>query len=359
MSGASDGGEQSRRGQSSTPSRTEGQSANTGMRERGPTSRAKLWVLMEANRWAVVGLLFLAFALVLTAVGVVFAEALRSAVEDGGPITSLFQALVVSNITGVTLVVTINQVVLSQEQGPVEDQRERMEGAMEFRRDAEEAIGVAVAPSEPAAFLTTLVESCQESGRRFAATLADASGDESVREQAESFVDEVVDGATHVESRLDAAEFGTFDVVSAVLDFEYGRFIYEARKLRYGDEELLTEEAAARLDELIDRLTLFGPAREHFKTLYFQWELINLSRAMLYAALPALVLATSTILYVNVLPSIDGATLGVNHLALVVAGATTLSLLPFLILISFVLRIATVAQRTLAVGPFVLRETQS
>lgn len=42
---------------------------------------------------------------------------------------------------------------------------------------------------------------------------------------------------------------------------------------------------------------------------------------------------------------------------MVLALTITISLLPFLILISYMLRIATITKHTLAVGPFILRET--
>jgi len=44
-------------------------------------------------------------------------------------------------------------------------------------------------------------------------------------------------------------------------------------------------------------------------------------------------------------------TLGLPNLLLIVAGAFTVSVLPFLLLLSYILRIATVAKRTLAIGP--------
>jgi hypothetical protein len=43
---------------------------------------------------------------------------------------------------------------------------------------------------------------------------------------------------------------------------------------------------------------------------------------------------------------------------LVIASTITISLLPFLILISYILRIATITKHTLAIGPFILRETE-
>ncbi|MFB6270208.1 MAG: hypothetical protein ABEH83_09710, partial [Halobacterium sp.] len=101
---------------------------------------------------------------------------------------------------------------------------------------------------------------------------------------------------------------------------------------------------------------LFGPAREHFKTLYFQWELSELSRQLLYAAVPALAAAIAALLLFDP-AQFPGATLGVSHALVVVSAAATVAVLPFALLLAYILRIITVTKRTLSIGPFVLRET--
>ena len=53
-----------------------------------------------------------------------------------------------------------------------------------------------------------------------------------------------------------------------------------------------------------------------------------------------------------------GRTLGVDHIVLVVGGAFAVTLVPFVLFISYVLRILTVAKRTLAIEPLILRESQ-
>jgi hypothetical protein len=137
----------------------------------------------------------------------------------------------------------------------------------------------------------------------------------------------------------------------------YSRKIFRARQIQenYGDD--LSEESNETIDELIETLSFFGPAREHFKTLYFQWELINLSRSVSYASVPALLTAVGMIVYADA-NAVVGTTLGVENLAWLVSFAFVITLSPFIILISFISRIATVAQRTLAMGPFVLREME-
>ncbi|KTG09167.1 hypothetical protein AUR64_15345 [Haloprofundus marisrubri] len=336
---------------------SDGDEPSDTMRGRVGQSRLKLWLLMDASRWFVAAIpLGLVFAS-LVILGVVDPAPIRGSWNLKDPIETTFQGFLTAIITGVTLVVTINQLVLSQELGPLGDQRERMGGALEFREDVEDVLDVPAAPPEPSAFLRALVEGIRNRAEELKTTSAETNGDST--EDAESAVSEYVDGlvgnADGVSDQLEEEQFGTFDVLFAALNFNYSWKIYEGRRLRNQHEEALSTETREQLDELIKTLKFFGPAREHFKTLYFQWELINLSRAMMYASVPALIVTTSMILYADNPVSIPGFTFGVDNVVWVVSGAVTVALVPFMILLSYVLRIATVAKRTLSIGPFILR----
>jgi len=322
------------------------------MRGRVPGSRLRLWVLLRASRWGVAAVVLLAFFAALVAV----AALVPAPFAVGDPVETYFQALVTAIVTGVTLVVSINQMVLSQELGAVGDQRERMEAALKFRSDTADTIDAPVAPPEPAAFLRSLVEATRSRADDLEQAVEDNPDDE-FRSRTRDYADSLREHADKVGSQLEDTQFGTFDVIFAALDFNYSWKVYEARRLREEHADALDDDAESALNAAIETLETFGPAREHFKTLYFQWALIDLSRAMLYAAAPALVVAGSMVLFVNA-GEITGAAFGVTHLAWLVAAAATVSVVPFAVLFAYVLRIATVAKRTLAIGPFVLRETE-
>jgi hypothetical protein len=326
------------------------------MRERVSGSSLGLWFLLDASRWLVA-------ALVLVAVGGGVVVALwvdpapvRDAVETADPVETLFQALLTAIVTGVTLAVSINTLVLSQELGAVGEQRERMSESISFRSDVAEELSVPAGPPEPAAFLRSLVDLASERAREFEDAVG-RNNDGQVRERVEIYVGDLVENADAVDTRLDGAQFGSFDVISAVLDFNYSWKLYEAHRLRSEHESEFDDAATGALDGLVDALRLYGTTREHIKTLYFQWELINLSRAMLYAAVPALLVSVAGILTLDNPGSVPGMTFGVANLGWVVVTATLVALAPFAILLAYVLRLATVAKRTLAIGPFVLRET--
>jgi hypothetical protein len=347
------------------------------MADRVAGSRLRAWLLLDGDRHLVAAGILASFFLVVVAVGTAQPTPASVLLDRGDPVETLYQALVTSTVTGVTLVLTIGQLVLSQELGAVGDQRERMEGAVDFRHDVADAVGTAVAPAEPSAFLRGLVAATRRRADAFGESVgaddgtsedaapavadpdADAGADadaEDLATAADAYVAAVRRDADAVADRLDGARFGEFEVVRAALDYDYSWKLYVGRRIRevYADD--LPEAAAEDLEALLSLLRLFGPAREHFKTLYFQWELSDLSRSLLYAAVPALAVAVVSLAFFDP-GTVSGATLGVDDALWVLAATTTLSLAPFALLLSYVLRIVTVTKRTLSVGPFVLRET--
>ena len=333
---------------------TDGSDPADTITERGAESRLKLRVLMVSNRWVIAGAILAGVGAVLIALGAVDPIGLRARMNASDPVETLFQGLLTAIVTGVTLVVSINSLVLSQELGPLGDQRERMSGAMAFREDVEAVLTEPTSPAEPAPFLGALVGGIGERARE----LRNATAGGPAADPVADYVEEVIQHADAVSDDFDNVEFGTFDLLATALNFNYSWKLYEARRLRAEFDEDLREEAHDALDGLVEALTFYGPAREHFKTLYFQWELVNLSRAMLYTAVPALVMATAAILYLSSPGTVTGTFLGVDALVWAVCLTATASLAPFVVLLSFVLRIATVAKRTLAIGPFVLRSEE-
>ncbi|RQG94362.1 hypothetical protein [Natrarchaeobius chitinivorans] len=325
------------------------------MAERSDDPTWKHELLLNANRWLVT-----AGLMVFVAVGLLFVSefspvSLRALMGEKEPVHTLFQALVTALITGVTLVVTINSLVLSQELGAVEDQRERLEGALDFRERVEASIDAPISPPEPASFVQAIIAASEERANDFREAVAD-SHDEEFEERVDDFVDNLTTHADSIRDDLGDAQFGTYDVVKAALDYNYSWKIFRARRIQNAHADSFTDETREAYDELLESLKLFGLAREHFKTLYFQWELINLSRAMMYVAVPALVVTISMLLFFDA-DAVSGTILGIDSVVWVVVLTSTVAVTPFLLLIAFVLRIATMAKRTLAIGPFILRDS--
>ena len=315
------------------------------MRERSTRSTFALYLLLDADRrYVTIGIVALVF---FTLVGASLAvPGVGVALRSSDSVDTAFQALIGGTITGVTLVLTLNQLVLSQELGAVGDQRERMDGAIAFQEAVRDLVGE-TPPAEPSGFLRAMVDEIADRAR-----VVGESGP--LDETLEAMIEGTVENAEVVHERLDGADFGEFEVVRAALDFNYSWKLHVARRAL--DDEDCSAATRESLAALAESLRLFGPAREHFKTLYFQSELIGLSRTVLYAAVPSLTAAISVVLFLDV-ERHTGTLLAVDTGVWLVSAAVAVAVLPFAVLLAYVLRIATVTERTLSIGPFILRET--
>ena len=344
------------------------------MRERTDESGLRLWVAMKMNRFVLTVLLMLVIFTGFILAATVLFPSLQSQLRGADTLETLFSSMIGVIVTGTTLVVTISQLVISQENGPLGDQRKRMEDAMDFRTFTKDLLGE-VTPADPSAFLQALVA---ETERRAEAVdrLVAESDDEELRSQVGEFVDSLHGNAEAVEDQLDGQQFGTFEVVTAALNYNYSWKIFQVERMLDEFEEVLDEEQTTALDDLKTSLVMFGPAREHIKTLYFQWVLIDLSRYILYVSVPALVVAGTMTALVNehTFPPpgpIEGLRYTVEFASYawtfafnlppvtwVTGAAFTFTLAPFLLFMSYILRVLTVAKRTLAIGPLILRSSQ-
>ncbi len=315
-----------------------------------------MWLLMRVNRWLLVAVVLLVSFLGFVGLSLLEFGSLREIARTKNGLRYLFSPLIGGIITGTSIVVTINQLVLAQELGAVGDQRSRMENAMQFREDVEDSVEMGTSPPEPHLFLVALLGGIETQAER----LREAAADEPDRErqrQVTEYVEELTDSIGPVRAALRQSQFGTFDLVWYALKFNYSLKIHRARQIRDEHAGALSDPTVEAFDDTIEALAFFAPAREHFKTLYFQWELINLSRGLLYTSVPALIVMGAMVTTVDA-TSVPGQTLGVDNLVLLTGAVFTLGIAPFVVFIAHILRIVTVARQTLAMGPFVLQETQ-
>jgi len=325
------------------------------MRGRSNESRAKIWLLFRTNRLlltagfaATVFVSFLAFSVVLE-------PSLSDQLTSDDTIETTFSAMIGAIITGTTLVVSISQLVLSQENGPLGDQRERMSDTMDFRSYTKDMFG-RVVPADPSAFLMQLVGEIERRAEVLDRIVGEAD-DEELTEQTREFVDSVHGNAQEVQDQLEGSQFGTFDVLFAALNFNYAWKIFQVERMIDEFAETLTDDQERAFEDLRTSLSMFGPAREHIKTLYFQWALIDLSTYIILAAIPALIVSGGMLTFVGS-QTFSGTVLSIPVVTWVFSAAFTITLVPFLLFAAYILRIAPVAKRTLAIGPFILRDSQ-
>lgn len=325
------------------------------MRERIDESSLQLRILLETNRLvlavALTAVIFVAFVVGTVFLSPPFSQQIQS--ED--TIETIFSTMLTVIVTGTTLVVTIGQLVLTQENGPLGDQHRRMSLSMDVRDFTAELLE-SPSPTDPAEFLSEIVGVAADRSRTLRELVGEGD-DEPLRRDVDAFTDSLIENAETVRNDLDGARFGTFDVLSAALNFDYGAKIYQTELLDTKYDDTLSDEQRDALAELKSVLSMYGPAREHVKTLYFQWTLIQLSRMILYVAVLALAVAGVMVAVVDS-GTFPGTIFGVDTIIFVVGAAFSVTLLPFMIFVSYILRVLTVAKRTLAIEPLILRDSE-
>lgn len=302
----------------------------------------KRWILLDGNRLGIAGGLsagVFALCLVLATQGLV-------PTTSANPVVTTTTTIAGGLLPFITIVMALNQLVISQELGSLPDLRERMDEMREFRMDIEEP-GRGISPRSPADFLIFMLEIL----RNHATTLQDQceeSSDDRFRHTVDSYVDTMTHQIDGVTGTLEDAGFGTFEALSAILDYNTSAQLYGARYIQNEYCEEISADIGDLFDDIVADLEEIDIARQFFKTQYIEYELAKLSRWLLYAGLPAFVWGITILLIYDTLPGL------LSQTALTVLISVTVAILfaPFAVLFAYTLRIATVMTRTTDFGPF-------
>lgn len=331
------------------PMEGEGQPEHDTLRERGRSDPRVFRVLVTTNRAVLAGLFLVSVPAALLLGAFLHPTPFEYALIRRDPIQGLYQALVISTVTGATLVLTLSQLVLSEEFGPVGEQRKRMQETVRFRHDIERLVPNGSRPT-PSGLLKAILASVM----RHAENLEDAAGsveDEQLAERIDRHLTQLRSDARLTMSMLEPSSFGTFHTVKAVFSFDLSAILHETGRIRSNMEPSLAPEVEPVLDDLENVLEVFGSARAHAKALYFQRELGDLSRWITYASFPAIVVAVASLLF------FDPTAIDSGWVALTVASITvSIALTPFAILLAYIIRILKVSQATFSRSPFLIRQ---
>ncbi|NKE35309.1 hypothetical protein GWG54_05665 [Natronococcus sp. JC468] len=276
----------------------------------------------------------------------VHALGLVSSVNDA-TMTRISQGLIAGTFSLVTLVVTVNQLILSREFRTADEFRDRLGGVVGFRRDIEDATGAAATPAAPADLLELLVREIGHRADRVEESLADDL-EGPTRTRLEAFVRSVREGTDRTRETLDRARFGTFSALAATMEYDDAWQIYAARHLRNDHEDELSDATREALEELVESLELLETGREHLKTTYLQRELTRLSQLTILLGIPAVLAAFLLGLLYG---GIGGPTIGHADAPVVVSGLIAIASSPVALLSAYVLRAGTITRRTASIGP--------
>lgn len=305
--------------------------------------RIKEWVLIEGGRMSLaVGISFVVFFLL---VGLNWGGVIAFVNDDS--ITRLAGGMIAGSLSLVTLVVSLNQLILSRQFKSAGEVRDQFTEVMAFRGDIEDASDIPATPAEPTKLLEVLVADIHDRASRLPETVSghpDGRFTSMVRE----YVRHVEERTERIDETLERTKFGTFGALSAAIDYNDPWQFYVARHLRNQYAESMSADAQAEFDGLIDALQRFAVAREHFKTTYLQRELTRFSQLTILSGVPSVVAA---ILIGLVYADFTGATLDIVYMPYVTSALIAIVLFPLALLAAYILRTATISHRTASIGP--------
>lgn len=308
-----------------------------------PIRRVWEWVLVEGSRLYVATVIVLGIFvlfLLLNEVGII-------AFVNDDSVTRLAGGMIAGTFSLVTLVVSINQLILSQEFVTADKARQQLQGVMDFRSDLAAAAEVPGSPASPTRVLELIIEAINDRATRLADTVdADADGGELIHR----YVNRLEQSTEEMDTTLEQTTFGTFKAVSAAVAYNGAWQLYVARQIEARYDESLSAEASDTLAELISLLELFITAREHFKTTYLQRELTRFSQLTIYCGVPAIL---SAMIIGFIYADFGGPTIRAAYLPYAVSALIAVVASPLALLVSYILRTATVTRRTTSVGPMV------
>lgn len=310
------------------------------------------WLLLEGNRIAVTGALLTAVFVAIVAIGSLWTFQMQRVLTETDAVQTLLNTLLSGIILLVSIVSSISAIVLSYDIASVGSQQERIRESVKLRRRIGSLAETDESPTEPETYLSAMAEVIRQRARKLerAAEGTDEAFAGEVREYVESISGTVED----LGERLDRVEGAEFGVLWQGLEMRYAGYMDRADDLRMTYRDDITDDVESRLDDLVEAFELFATGKEYFKTLYYSWEISGLSRTLLVISLPAILVTASTILAIDsgLVPDVWLA--GLPPQLSFVAAAFTVSLAPYVVLTAYMLRVATVAHRTVAAGPFAL-----
>lgn len=301
------------------------------------------WVFLTGNRFVVAGGVLAGVAIVTGAVAFLVPGVIR----EPSPLFYVFGGLIGGNLTLITVVISINQLVLSRELEAPGKLEKQLDDMREYRDKIATATDRDVLPYLPPDFMYLLLEATAQEAR----TLEEAveTADTAAQQEVSALAAAITEHADAVTDRLEAADVRPFKSLATTLNADYAAYVHDAERLRATHDAALSQAATDQLGVVVDRIRDLDVAREYFKTLFLQEELAYLSRVLLYVGLPAEISSVSMLLLFATSPAGGLPTQGIP---LLVTAAVTIGFAPLAVLFAFVIRLTTITQHTAPILPF-------
>ncbi|WP_254535081.1 apolipoprotein A1/A4/E family protein [Halomarina litorea] len=322
-----------------------GASSTVGRDTGGPIDSARQWLLLDGNR------LLIGLALSALVGGIVYALVVTGyvGVGSGSNLPTLTGSGLTSGLlTVLTVTLSINQLILSRVFGSTDKLSDRLSGTIDFRDEVERLADVPASPSNPAEFLALIGETIRDRTERVREATDGANEDLS---ESLDVIAEYADGLSDMREKND----DTTEVLSTLLGPGYADNLVTTQRLRNEYAEDLPEAAADHLQAVHELLKAVAVTRQFFKTLAIQQDLAKLSRMIVYFGLLAFV----TLVFLTLTYTKSAVNVGPALRPWVTSVGLGVVSIPITVLVSYMLRVATVSLYSVSVGPFVPPEERS
>ena len=313
-------------------------------------TQPRRWFVLSGDRLVVAGALILVFALAVVTLSVTNLVAPSESTQ----ILYLFQGLVTANVTLVTIVVSINHLVISRELNAPGELQDRIQSVIDYRDRVEDTTHQAAVPVTPSDFLVVLLDGTRETSQQLGG-LVEELDSQPYREDVKALVAALTQRLDHIRRQNERSQSGIFSALASLLETNFSQQLHEAYRLHTVYEHELPDAGHDLLEELMDGLRQLDIARQYFRSIYIQTELARLSRVLLYVGTPVVGI---TLLFLYMTASNGDSPLSITHFQLLVPAVLILGFAPLAILFSFIIRIAAVVQRTVAITPFTTPEQE-
>lgn len=317
----------------------------TGIGRRLPEPLTRLWVwiaLSGDRRTITAGVLLLAFALA-GPVGHALLEPTSPSLTTENTAIPLVSSLLSGTFFLFSIVVSVNSLVVSQQQNPLAQQFGRIQSVVEFRRQLEDVTDVDHVPAQPEPLLRLLSGDILERAQYITEELHTADLD--LQRDLDAYVRSLAEETGAMNRKLEDAT-SSLDVVLAMMDYNHDRQINDLRRLRAEHGDHLDDGVGDAIEEMLRLLQYFATAREYFKTLYTRREFARLSRDLTLTTVPAVAIVATFLHFLEGIPDID----------LITTATVAIGFAPFVLVATYILRVAIISKRTQAAGQFVTGE---
>lgn len=316
--------------------------------EAAPTryrDRMERWVLLSGDRLLLTGALVVAFYLLL----VVCAAVDVVGFQDDAAMTRMAGGMIAGTFSLITIVLTINQLILSQELGHAGKMEDQLDATLDLRARVEDEAGVPTSPNAPVDFLLLVVRTMRERALELRELVGETEDQADIADEAGRYADAMVDEAEMLDDLLSTVDVQSLNEITDILEYQEAFDFTYGHELRARVDGQLSEDVSDALTALVRTQRLFLIAQSYTRTMYLQLELARLSRLVLYVGLPAVASAfVFGLQYADIAPVVAPA-----YRFLIVPGLLALVFSPLALLAAYMIRIATITQRTAGGGTFI------